>query len=173
MFHLIPLRLISLLMVFCLGACEKTKDALGISRHQPDEFRVMTRPLLKTPLTTTLNQPQQGEGQPYIPYPHQAREALGVQTQTAQGPSSAEKTLIQKAKAGQINQDKTTQNIRQQLAADQKQTGKDQPDAWAQKVFYWQKNAHEKGQALDPHQEYKRLKGHKHPTDSNIPSKDQ
>jgi hypothetical protein len=163
MLNLRNLNIFACVSLLALQACQQTKDALGISRHQPDEFRIMTRPTLRTPTSTDLKKPEKGTLSPFAVSPEaQAQRALGVKASDI-GKSHVEKKLLERAKASEASQ-----NIRKQVEEeDQAVTPKDAVDPWAQKVFYWHKQEKERGAPLDPQEEYERLHGKKHVTDIN------
>lgn len=150
------------LALVCVASCQQTKETLGISRHQPDEFRVMTRPTLRTPSSTDLRVPKKGAASPFIKSPVvQAMQALGIMSHTPTS-SAIEANILKKADVS-----KASQTIREQLDKDRVAMPNYQADPWAQKLFYWQKEAAEKGDPLDALQEYKRLHGKEHITHSS------
>lgn len=136
-----------------LGGCEKTYDALGLSRQEPDEFNITTREPLYFPSQNTLHKPDVGKSSPFLLKPQdQARTLLGIQKHESQTIlSPLERNFLR-----EINRFRISPTIRQDLLQDQHVT----MDAWAKKMLYW----HEKGSPLNPYDEYKRLYHRDHPS---------
>lgn len=89
-------------------ACDSLKDKLGLTRHTPDEFAVITRAPLQVPSNlnelTTLPQPQKGTAHVYGADPViEAKQAIGIPTQTNATPSTAEENLLSKVGKADAN----------------------------------------------------------------------
>lgn len=146
--------------VFFTAGCEKTREAFGLTRSQPDEFKVITRHTLYTPISTNLRAPAPGLASPFSRAPEtQAKHVLGVANNQQERHSLLEKELLEKAKTFE-----KSSSIRQDLLQDTLEKHKSDADAWAKKLLYWQKKASEKGSPLDAQAEYKRLYGTVHPS---------
>lgn len=96
-----------------LSGCSGTKDALGLSKQAPDEFKVVKRAPLELPPDYSLRPPQPGAGRPQeMETDDQARKAVfGSETkasETRQIATSSERLLLIQAGADQANP-----NIRQ------------------------------------------------------------
>ena len=80
-----------------LTACASTKQALGITKVTPDEFRVVTKAPLVVPPEFSLRPPSPGEPRPQELEPEsQARQALLGQ-RAAETRSDGEKLLVARA----------------------------------------------------------------------------
>ncbi|MBV9510168.1 MAG: DUF3035 domain-containing protein [Caulobacteraceae bacterium] len=80
-----------------LTGCNSTKEALGITKVTPDEFRVVTIAPLVVPPDYSLRPPAPGEPRPQELQPEsQARQAL-LGAPAAEGRSEGEKLLDEKA----------------------------------------------------------------------------
>ncbi len=153
-----PFSFMFFMAVLSLTACEQMKDALGITRHQPDEFRVLTRPPLHKPASMNLNAPWEGALSPHMPSPKvQAQQALGI-PMSHERASSIEKDVLEKAHVS-----KDPETVRGHLTEDQKKPSSG-ADPWAEKLFYWQKKEAHEGDPLDSQKEYERLHGRTHPS---------
>ncbi|MCA0369573.1 MAG: DUF3035 domain-containing protein [Proteobacteria bacterium] len=83
-----------------LSGCDKTKEALGLKREQPDEYTILSRPPLSAPPCLALNPPKAGEKPRFeAAGEDSAKEALGVSGEASARPSSAEDALLTNAKA--------------------------------------------------------------------------
>ena len=82
-----------------LAGCQSTRNALGITKVVPDEFRVVTKAPLVVPPDYALRPPAPGEPRPQELQPEsQARVAL-VGQRNAEQRSDGEKMLVAKAGA--------------------------------------------------------------------------
>src|ERR1039458_2342053 len=69
----------------CLAGCQSTRQALGMTKVVPDEFRVVTKAPLVVPPDYALRPPAPGEPRPQELQPEsQARRALIGQRQAEQ-----------------------------------------------------------------------------------------
>ena len=85
--------------VLGLSGCTSTKNALGLNKVVPDEFRVVTKAPLVVPPDYALRPPNPGEPRPQELQPEsQARQALLGQ-RDAVNRSEGEKLLVEKAGA--------------------------------------------------------------------------
>src|ERR1700710_2877645 len=86
-----------------LAGCQSTRNALGMTKVTPDEFRVVTKAPLVVPPDFSLRPPAPGEPRPQELQPESAaREAL-LGARNAEARDDAEKALV--AKAGADNAD--------------------------------------------------------------------
>ncbi len=150
----VPLALMS------LAGCEQGRQIMGLAREQPDEFTLETRkPLQLPPANTPLPEPRPGARALHDVDPRsEAQVALGVSTQSITAPSEAERDLLQRTGALEVNDSIRTQVNRE---ADMDR----QDHHTTQTVFFWQKKK-EHGKAIDPKAEYQRVHGDKHPTET-------
>src|SRR5260221_14574489 len=82
-----------------LAGCQSTKQALGVTKVVPDEFRVVTKAPLVVPPDYSLRPPSPGQPRPQELQPEsQARVALMGQRDAEQR-SDGEKLLVAKAGA--------------------------------------------------------------------------
>ena len=80
-----------------LSACQSTKEALGMTKVTPDEFRVVSKAPLVVPPEFSLRPPAPGEPRPQELEPEsQARQALLGQ-RAAESRSDGEKLLVTRA----------------------------------------------------------------------------
>ena len=80
-----------------LSACQSTKEALGITKVTPDEFRVVSKAPLVVPPEFALRPPSPGEPRPQELQPEsQARNAL-LGARDAENRSEGEKLLASRA----------------------------------------------------------------------------
>ena len=97
-------------LALAVGACDSFREELGLTKQQPDEFSVVTKPPLILPPDYTLRPPQPGAPRPQELAPQQqARAALARAGQTdsdrsrrptSAGPASTgELALLQQAGA--------------------------------------------------------------------------
>jgi hypothetical protein len=92
---------VAAIMVIGLGltGCQSTREALGMTKVVPDEFRVVTKAPLVVPPDYTLRPPAPGQPRPQELQPEsQARVALMGQ-RAAEERSEGEKLLVAKAGA--------------------------------------------------------------------------
>ena len=122
------------LMAVGLAGCESTRQALGMTKVVPDEFRVVTKAPLVVPPDYALRPPSPGEPRPQELQPEsQARVALMGQREAEQR-SDGEKLLVAKAGA-----DKADPLIRYVIddefgAVAHKERG------FADRVMFWRKD---------------------------------
>ena len=96
-----------------LGGCSSMKDALGISKHPPDEFAVVTKAPLIVPPNYNLMPPKPTVEQPREANPQaEAIQALFPDHKVAP-PSQSEAMLIRKSGA-----DETASNIRTKVGGE-------------------------------------------------------
>ena len=82
-----------------LAGCQSTRNALGITKVVPDEFRVVTKAPLVVPPDYSLRPPAPGEPRPQELQPEsQARAAL-IGQRNAEQRSDGERLLVSKAGA--------------------------------------------------------------------------
>jgi hypothetical protein len=117
-----------------LAGCDSTKQALGMTKVVPDEFRVVTKAPLVVPPDYALRPPSPGEPRPQELQPEsQARVALMGQRE-AESRSDGEKLLVAKAGA-----DKADPLIRYVIDDEFGAVAhKDRP--FADRVMFWRKD---------------------------------
>jgi hypothetical protein len=147
--------LLSASTVLCISiicGCQQTKDALGISRHQPDEFSVLTRDTLRAPKSASMAAPSKNQYYPFAMTPEKkAMAALGFSVTSA--PLSANDQEFIKS----VSMKGCDPNVRALIAQDMKGTSSSNMDPWAAKMFSWHKDREDKKEAIDPNHEYERL----------------
>jgi hypothetical protein len=91
----LPVLLLVAAAGLALSGCTATMNALGMGKHPPDEFVVVTHPPLEVPADLTLVPPQPGAPRPQEESAAQLAEAavLGTGTQ-AEGTDTASSTQI-------------------------------------------------------------------------------
>lgn len=141
-----------------LMGCEKTREVFGLSRGNPDEFRLSKRPTLTRPASTHLHQPvaasvQDSRGLQEVQ--DKAQRAMGFSM--AKAPSL---TPMDQAFLLALTQQGISKTIHDDLRRDWNNRRVFRPDPWAQKLFLWQENPDTHGTPLDPHGEFKRLHGY-------------
>ena len=82
-----------------LAGCESTKQALGMTKVVPDEFRVVTKAPLVVPPDYALRPPAPGEPRPQELQPESAARTALLGQREAQVRSDGEKMLVAKAGA--------------------------------------------------------------------------
>lgn len=89
----------SVCAVVLLTGCDKTKEALGLKREQPDEFTVLSRPPLSAPPSIALAPPKPGAKGPHETSAlKDAQDQLGFKPSKSANVSDAEKSLLSKTK---------------------------------------------------------------------------
>ena len=82
-----------------LGACGHAKDALGLSKVTPDEFRVVTKAPLVLPPDYALRPPSPGQPRPQELQPESAARQALLGQQAGEARDEGEKLFVQKAGA--------------------------------------------------------------------------
>lgn len=82
-----------------LAGCQSTRDALGMSKVTPDEFRVVTKAPLVVPPDYSLRPPAPGEPRPQELQPESAARNALLGQRDAEARSDGEKLLVAKAGA--------------------------------------------------------------------------
>ena len=95
------LKVAGLVMLAGLGlsACESTKDALGLNKVVPDEFRVVTKAPLVVPPDYALRPPNPGEPRPQELQPESAARQALLGQRDAVNRSAGEQLFVQQAGA--------------------------------------------------------------------------
>ncbi len=95
----------ALVLVISLSGCSSAKDAMGLTKSSPDEFRVVKRAPLELPESYALRAPAPGAPRPQEQaMVDEARQAvLGSAGRNGSDISSGDSTLLQKAGAGSID----------------------------------------------------------------------
>ena len=92
--------ILSVVCMLALGACEKTKDNLGLNKQAPDEFRVVKRAPLDLPPDYSLRPPRPGASRPQEATTSQAAaQAVFGDTAASEpaAPTSGEAALLGRA----------------------------------------------------------------------------
>jgi hypothetical protein len=117
-----------------LSACASTKEALGITKVTPDEFRVVSKAPLVVPPEFALRPPSPGEPRPQELQPEsQARNAL-LGAREAENRSEGEKLLATRAGG-----DKADPLIRYVVDDEFGSIAHKEP-SFADKVMFWRKD---------------------------------
>ena len=134
-------------VILTLGGCDKTREAFGLKRHQPDAFEAPVRKPLILPLTSQVLSPKPGIQNSALSDTslQQAQHILNVQNINSSSPSTVEKSLIQLA----YKAEQPDPIIRQTLNAETNQAPRD--PTVIQSVLFWQKKTN-KGHPIDPNQ---------------------
>ncbi len=82
-----------------LAGCVSTRDALGMSKVTPDEFRVVTKAPLVVPPDFALRPPAPGKPRPQELQPESAARTALLGTREGESRSAGEKLLVAKAGA--------------------------------------------------------------------------
>jgi len=156
---------VALMAVVSLTGCNSTRNALGMNKVVPDEFRIVTKAPLTVPPNFALRPPSPGEPRPQELQPDSvAREALFGERQAATR-SDGEKLLA--AKAGADKADPLARYVVDDEFGDL--AYKD--ESFADKVLFWRKddqtNANvsantalgNEAAAVDPESEAERIHG--------------
>lgn len=157
MFNLYP-RLTALVVLapLALGACEKLKEQIGLTKSSPDEFRVVTHAPLEMPAdTSTLPEPQPGAPRPQEGTPEDAAKRTllgpGALADGAAGQSAGEAALLQVA--GATGSDP---NIRQ--VVDQETTAANEAAGNPINFLIFWRDEPPPGVIVDPEKEAQRIK---------------
>lgn len=91
--------LLPVLCLFALGACEKTKDNLGLNKSAPDEFKVVKRAPLDLPPDYSLRPPRPGAPRPQeqTTSDQAASTVFGQETSAPIAATSGEAALLSRA----------------------------------------------------------------------------
>lgn len=89
--------------VATLGGCSSTRDALGLNKVVPDEYRVVTKAPLVIPPDYALRPPSPGEPRPQELQPESAARQAMLGERDAITRSEGEKLLVAKAGAEQAD----------------------------------------------------------------------
>jgi hypothetical protein len=94
-----------ILCMFMLTGCEKAKQEMGMTRHSPDEFAVVTRAPLEMPPEYALRPPKPGAPRPQETAPVvQAKQTVfGKNTNKSIAPGSGEDLLLQKTGGDKVS----------------------------------------------------------------------
>src|SRR4029077_4220747 len=91
----LPVLLLVAAAGLALSGCTATMNALGMGKHPPDEFVVVTHPPLEVPADLTLVPPQPGAPRPQEESAAQLAEAAGLGTGSqAEGTDTASSTQV-------------------------------------------------------------------------------
>src|SRR6201987_2401447 len=82
-----------------LSGCASTRNALGLTKVTPDEFRVVTKAPLVVPPDYALRPPAPGKPRPQELQPESAARTALLGTQQGENRSDGEKLLVAKAGA--------------------------------------------------------------------------
>lgn len=82
-----------------LAGCQSTRNALGMTKVTPDEFRVVTKAPLVVPPDFALRPPAPGKPRPQELQPESAARTALLGAREAEGRSDGEKLLVAKAGA--------------------------------------------------------------------------
>jgi DUF3035 family protein len=143
-------------LAFTLTACDKAKEALGLTRSSPDEMQVIERPPLSMPPGYGLRPPlptqQKGASEP-SPREEAQTSLLGNKGNQSLQKSQTESEILKKAKA-----DASDPNIRQTIDSEM---NNNKPSIGEQLAFWTDKN--QKGKVIDPQEENEKINGSKMP----------
>ena len=126
-----------------LAGCQSTREALGMTKVTPDEFRVVTKAPLVVPPDYALRPPAPGEPRPQELQPESAARTALLGARSAEQRSDGEKMLAAKAGA-----DKADPLIRY-VVDDEFGSVAHKETSFADKVMFWRKDKPEtQGQVL-------------------------
>ncbi len=114
-----------------LSSCSSTRNALGMSKVTPDEFRVVSKAPLVVPPDYALRPPAPGEPRPQELQPESAARVALLGQREAQARSDGEKALVAKAGA-----DKADPLIRY-VVDDETGALAHKEKSFADKVMFW------------------------------------
>lgn len=100
------MRILSLLIIslFLVSGCSNPREALGLKRDAPDEFKVTKNAPLEMPSSFTLPPPRPGAPRPQeTAVTEQAKKALIGESQNDTRPTQAEALLLQQAGTAEAN----------------------------------------------------------------------
>lgn len=121
-----------------LGACGGTRQALGLSKVTPDEFRVVTKAPLAVPPDYALRPPAPGEPRPQELQPESAARLALLGERQGESRSEGEKLLA--AKAGADRADPLARYVVDDEFGDIAYKDK----SFADRILFWRKPAQEK-----------------------------
>jgi len=114
-----------------LAGCTSTRNALGMTKVTPDEFRVVSKAPLVVPPDYALRPPAPGEPRPQELQPESAARNALLGAREAQGRSDGEKLLV--AKAGADKADPLIRYVVDDETGDLSHKEK----SFADKVMFW------------------------------------
>lgn len=117
-----------------LAGCSGTRQALGMTKVTPDEFRVVTKAPLVVPPDYSLRPPAPGEPRPQELQPESAARTALLGQRAAQDRSDGEKLLV--AKAGAEKADPLIRYV----VDDEFGHIAHKDRSFADKVMFWRKN---------------------------------
>ena len=154
-----PFTLLSIILsVLALGGCEKTREAVGLTKQPPDEFSVVTRAPLKLPPDYGLRPPKPGVKRPQEVLPiDKARGTLFRRSDTIK--KMVKSTKISRGEASLLinaGAESADPKIRQLI--DKENRGLVETDRkFLKKIIFWQTSPRP-GKLVDPIKEAKRVK---------------
>ena len=116
-----------------LVGCTSTKEALGMTKVVPDEFRVVAKAPLVVPPDYALRPPAPGEPRPQELQPESAARNALLGRREAQDRDDGEKLLV--AKAGAEHADPLIRFVVDDETGDLAHKDK----SWSDKVMFWKK----------------------------------
>ena len=147
--------LVAAVASLALSGCESMREAIGLGKHPPDEFEVVTHPPLAMPPNDDLVPPTPGAPRPQEQSASQLAEAAVVGSigadQAAVDATQGEEAFLQSA--GATNTDPKIRQIVDQEAAAEAQAIKDN---LYNKLIFWQTPA-PPGTVVDAKAEQQRL----------------
>lgn len=144
--------LLSLVVVsLTLTGCDKTKEALGLTRAAPDEMQVIERPPLSMPPGYGLRPPLSSQKAHSNPTPREGAEAslLKKANNASSDKSATESEILKKA-----NADATDPDIRKKIANEEKKN----KQSIGEQLAFWTDNK-SNGQVIDPEEENEKYNG--------------
>lgn len=176
---LAPRRLAKLLILLALplavSGCDRTRDALGLTKKSPDEFAVVTKAPLVLPPEFGLRPPQPGAPRPQdVQARDRARAALGggTLTQGARSPTSSSRSAGETALLQQAGAVNTDPDIRRKVNDEFTQLA-ERDQSFVDRLVFWQDSA-DPGVAVDPVKETQRLRENaatgKAPSEGSVPT---
>jgi hypothetical protein len=162
----LPVLLLVAAAGLALSGCTATMNALGMGKHPPDEFVVVTHPPLEVPADLTLVPPQPGAPRPQEESAAQLAEAavLGTGAQ-AEGTDTASSTQILPSGPATAGEEAFLQNagvakadpkIRQLVDSEAQAESDAIKDNLYNKILFWQTQP-PPGTVVDAKAEQKRL----------------
>ncbi len=144
----LPVLLLVAAVGLGLSGCSATMNALGLGKHPPDEFVVVTHPPLQVPANFDLVPPQPGAPRPQEESAAQLAEAAVVGTGAqAEGTDSASSTQILPAGPASAGEEAFLQNagvakadpkIRQLVDSEAQAESDAIKDTLYHKILFWQ-----------------------------------
>ncbi len=139
-----------------LASCEQSREALGLTKNQPDEFAVVTRAPLIVPPELTLRPPSPGAPRPQEYRPSEQAQAALFDEPVANAPAAndelpaAETALLQAAGA-----DRADPNIRQVLRQESALFAS-RDEGFVDRLVFWREDS-PPGELVDAAKERERL----------------